>query len=347
MIWFAWRQFRIQALIAFLLLVALAIAFLITGPDVLHAYRTTIVGCRAHNDCQAAKGAILSTYPFLQNLLTESGVLAVLIGIFWGAPVVAREFDTGTYRLAWTQSVSRTRWLAAKLMVGGLATVLTAGLFTLMATWWSSPIDRVRDQPFSLFDTRGIVPIGYALFAFTLGVAIGALVRRTIPAMVATIAAFAAVRLSFLEWVRPHLESPLHGSLNISSSPNAIEIGGGSENPGSWFISSVVKNSAGRIYPRLSSGLNFHPSANGSVTLVGAGRCPNKFPSSQFAGAGGHPSKAMQEALAKCVNSFHLHELVTYQPVSRYWPFQWAELGSYVALSALLITFSVWWIRRR
>ena len=108
---------------------------------------------------QRLTSSFLSTDPFFQNLLTESELLAVLIGIFWGAPVVAREFDTGTYRLAWTQSVTRTRWLASKLFVGGLASVVTAGLFTLMATWWSSPLDRVRDMPFSLFDTRDIAPL--------------------------------------------------------------------------------------------------------------------------------------------------------------------------------------------
>jgi len=159
-IWFAWRQLRVQALIALTLLVALAVAFLVTGQRLVHTYNTAIVGCNARGNCSGSIDSFLSAYPFLQNLLTESGLLAVLIGIFWGAPAVAREFDTGTYRLAWTQSASRTKWLTAKIVVGGLASVVTAGLFTLMATWWSSPLDRVRDQPFSLFDTRDVVPIG-------------------------------------------------------------------------------------------------------------------------------------------------------------------------------------------
>jgi ABC-type transport system involved in multi-copper enzyme maturation permease subunit len=132
MIWFAWRQFRLQALIASGLLLALAIAFLVTGPHLVHAYNTTIVGCKARGDCSGSISSFLSAYPFLQNVLTESVLLSVLIGIFWGAPVVAREFDTGTYRLAWTQSASRTRWLTAKVLVGGLASVITSGLFTVV-----------------------------------------------------------------------------------------------------------------------------------------------------------------------------------------------------------------------
>jgi hypothetical protein len=57
---------------------------------------------------------------------------------------VARELETGTYRLAWTQSVTRTRWLAVKLGVVGLTSVAVAGLLSLMVTWWSSPIDRAN-----------------------------------------------------------------------------------------------------------------------------------------------------------------------------------------------------------
>ena len=58
-----------------------------------------------------------------------------IIGIFWGAPLVARELEAGTYRLAWTQSITRTRWLATKLGVVGLLSMVAAGLLSLMATW--------------------------------------------------------------------------------------------------------------------------------------------------------------------------------------------------------------------
>jgi hypothetical protein len=349
MIWFAWRQFRIQALIAFALLLALAIAFLVTGPHLIHAYNTTIIGCKARGDCNGSTGSFLSAYPFLQNLLTESVLLAALIGIFWGAPVVAREFDNGTYRLAWTQSASRAQWLRAKLLVGGLASAVTAGLFTLMATWWSSPLDRVRDTPFSLFDTRDIAPIGYALFAFALGVAIGALVRRTIPVMALTLAGFAAVRVCFNEFVRPHFAPALHAVTKLElpvAKSGSINLRQGL-NSGDWTISNVVKNAAGKVLPRLGSGFGFQLNANGSTTFVGAGVCPNKIPNIAHSGGNSGPPLAVQEAFSKCVSSFHLTNYLTYQPVSRYWMFQWEELASYVVLSLLLAIFSVWWIRRR
>ena len=128
-----------------------------------------------------------------------------LIGIFWGAPLVARELETGTFRLAWTQSVTRTRWLAVKLGVVGLASMAVAGLLSLMVTWWSSPIDRVNASIVRLVRSARHRPVGYAAFAFVLGVTAGVLIRRTLPAMATTLAAFVATRLLFNHFVLPKL----------------------------------------------------------------------------------------------------------------------------------------------
>jgi hypothetical protein len=116
-------------------------------------------------------------------------LVPAIIGTFWAAPLLTREFEAGTFQLAWTQSVTRTRWLAAKLGVGALAAVAAAGLFSLMLTWWSGPIDTAAPFAkgisitflrlgFVLFPTRGITPLGYAAFAFALGVTAGVLLRR-------------------------------------------------------------------------------------------------------------------------------------------------------------------------
>ena len=122
-------------------------------------------------------------------------VVPGLIGIFWGAPLVARELETGTFRLAWTQSVSRRRWTLTKLALLGLSGIVVAGVCSLLITWWASPLDRLGAGPFSHFDSRGIVPLAYAALAFTLGAAAGAAIRRTIPAMVATLVGFVGIRV--------------------------------------------------------------------------------------------------------------------------------------------------------
>ncbi len=120
-------------------------------------------------------------------------VVPGLIGVFWGAPLVAPELAAGTYRPAWTQGVTRSRWLAVKLGLIGLASVGAAGLLTLVVTWWASPVDRLdalaaaaylpdvsRFQPL-LFSERGVVPLGYAAFAFALGATAGALLPLLFP----------------------------------------------------------------------------------------------------------------------------------------------------------------------
>src|ERR1700722_16269716 len=111
MIWFAWRQFRLQAVVVAAALVAVGVLFLLTGPSMLHLYDTTVVHCRVHNDCGAATTILVSKYNKLFQFMTSfSVIVSALLGIFWGAPLIARELETGTYRLAWTQGVMRSRW---------------------------------------------------------------------------------------------------------------------------------------------------------------------------------------------------------------------------------------------
>jgi hypothetical protein len=149
-------------------------------------------------------------------------VLPALIGLFWGAPLISRELEAGTHRLVWNQSITRTRWLAVQLGLTGLAAMAAAGLGTLAVTWWSSPIDKsAADFPRMaplLFDARGIVPVAYAAFAFTLGVTVGMLVRRTVPAMAITLAAFVAVQVAMPLLVRPHLLPPTRATVEITTS---------------------------------------------------------------------------------------------------------------------------------
>ena len=148
--------------------------------------------------------------------------LPAIIGVFWGAPLVARELEAGTHRLVWTQTVTRTRWLATKVGLIGLAAMAAAGLLSLVMTWWSGPIDRPRSRAGRartgssasrgcrrwMFDARGIAPIGYAAFAFALGVTAGLVLRRTVPAMAVTLAVFVAVQIAMPSWSGPTSRRP-------------------------------------------------------------------------------------------------------------------------------------------
>jgi hypothetical protein len=176
-----------------------------------------------------------------------------------------------------------------------------------------------------LFPTRGITPIGYAAFAFTLGVTAGVLIRRTIPAMAVTLAAFAAIQIAWAAWVRQHLIAPAHKTValtaaNISylgqnGSSNSLTVypPASANSPGSLILATQTLTPDGRVF---------------NAATVPA--CRNQNPN------------GCVQALAP----LHLHDLITYQPGSRFWPLQWYETALFLVLTAVLATICLWRIRR-
>jgi hypothetical protein len=334
MIRFTWMQFRIQALVALCALAIVAVVLGITGPSLLHLFDTSrFTTCGAHGDCSQIANGLLSHDRFLQDLSSVLLVVPALIGLFWGAPLVAREFETGTFRLVWAQGVTRTRWIAIKLAVVALASMAAAGLFSLMVTWWSSPLDRVNPNQFStLFAERGIVAIGYAAFAFALGVTTGLLIRRTLPAMVTTLVGYVIVRLGVTK-LRPYFQAPLTLREKLASTAHGIVQtipGAGAAPPphlGDWVLSSNVVSASGQAFNQA------------------------KIACSIFVRPGESASSAHSAATACMAHartySAGLRDVVTFQPSSRYWLFQSYELAIFLGLAAVLAGVSIWWIRRR
>jgi hypothetical protein len=162
------RQFRVQALVGAILVVLAAVYLVRLGADI-----------RAARDASQLPREYGQTMLFLA---TGLALVPALIGAFWGAPLIARELETGTHRLAWNQSVTPRRWLAVKLTVLGLAGAAVAGTLSALSTWAAGPVDQVAGDRFNaiLFGARGVVPIGYAVFGFVLGAVTGLLVRRTL-----------------------------------------------------------------------------------------------------------------------------------------------------------------------
>jgi len=172
------------------------------------------------------------------------------------------------------------------------------------------------------FVSHGITPLGYAAFAFTLGVTAGALIRRTVPAMAVTLAIFAALQIAMPLWVRPNLFPASHTTVAITgdttlnlyrtNSPHTFTFTLAAEGipgqPWAWIRSSGAADAAG------------HP-----VSTVVPSACS---PAASSSGPGA--------ALANCLTSRGMRIAVAYQPASRYWPLQWAETGIYVALSLAL-----------
>jgi hypothetical protein len=347
MIWLTWRQVRSGALVAVIALLVVAVVAAVTGPHLIHLYDSMVAPCRATGtSCANATNALLDSDRELAGWL---GVLVVavpgLIGVFWGAPLVARELEHGTYRLVLTQSVTRGRWLGTKLALGALASMAAAGLFSLVVTWWSSPLDRANLAPFGSFDKRDIVPIGYAAFAFVLGVTGGLLLRRALPAMAATLAAFVAVRLAVGNWLRPHFATPLRTTTPdslIFSTVNNPKVGPA----GAWVLSTSTIDGAGHVVGRNGEFGNLQITVGSrGVDVHGVGSCSNLVPRAVGTTP---PSRADASALIqRCIHQLRLRDVVTYQPSSRYWTFQWYETAIFVGLALLLGGLCFWWIRRR
>src|ERR1700722_12551560 len=137
MIVFSWRQFRLQAIIGLGGLVVVAIVLAVTGPHLVNVYDTALAACKASGgQSSACNNPVGSTYGAVRIALTALVlVIPALIGMFWGAPLIAHELETGTFRLAWTQSVSRLRWLWVKLGLVGAASMVAAARLSLRETW--------------------------------------------------------------------------------------------------------------------------------------------------------------------------------------------------------------------
>ena len=129
-----------------------------------------------------------------------------LIGAFVGAPVLARELETGTFRYAWTQGFGRWRWTLAKLVPLAVVVTAAAGALSVLFSWYYQPYLAAGNQarslselsPFSsgLFDLRGVAFAAWTLAAFAIGALAGMLIRRVVPAIVATLAAYAGLALA-------------------------------------------------------------------------------------------------------------------------------------------------------
>jgi hypothetical protein len=318
MIWLAWRQFRVQAITAAVALFVFALALAYTGPHLLHLYHASgITACeKAHGDCGPLVDAFSSHYPILHGLGALLIVLPGVVGVFWGAPLVARELETGTHRVAWTQSVTRTRWLATKVAMLGAASVVTVAAFELGIAWWSSPLDKVSGNRFgtAMFAQRGVAPVAYAAFAFALGVLAGTIIRRTLAAMAATFGGFAAVRFVMQQFVRPRLATPFHVSAGVFGRDTATR-------PGDWIVSSRTVTASGQ-----------------SIEIRhGVLRNMCGIPEGDFS----------RGALQSCAQRLGVHQILTVQPAHRYWPFQIAEASIFTVLALLVVGAAFWWTRRK
>jgi hypothetical protein len=317
MMWLVWRQHRKQALALLTGLAVLALVLVPTGRqahDEVAAYdrcldglgTAALVEAQRAGACETLSERFVNTHTSWAFAAILLLFLPLLVGLFWGAPLVAREVEHGTHRLVWTQGVSRTRWMFAKLSLVGGVILIVAIAYTLLVSWWMEPLNGAITSRMSylFFDQQGLAPIGYTLFAVAVGVFAGTLTRKVLPAMAITLVAFLAARIVATMLVRPNIMEPVARTVPVAGETPR------EPNPAlnDWILAADVVNADGTL--RSSGGTQFCEGPGCQAAALGA------------------------------YNRWTLH------PGERYWLFQWVEASLFVLIAAVLLTAALMRVRR-
>jgi hypothetical protein len=333
MTWVTWRQSRIELLIGGAALALVAIFLLWTGLDLRSDYTNLgIASCLVESDrsqlCSETLSDFSNRLDDVLNLAWFLVYLPMLIGILAAAPVIL-DLEHGTYRLAWTQGVSRRRWLGVKI---GLAiAVMTLGSVALMTLWWwwgkpfgSQEFSRNQFDT-SLFDNKGIVLISYMVFAFALCLAAGTILRRSFPAFGIAVVGFNAVRIGIEEKLRPHYLSP-H---KIVEDPSNLTRNSSLDN--AWVINSGPSDALGHMRSWTDPAVI---ECFGVKSSLGPVSAPSDINS----------AVAAQQ---RCFQDHDIYVTTFYHPASRYWIFQGIESAIFLGLAAVLLGLTFYWVMRR
>jgi hypothetical protein len=325
-----WRQHRIALAGVALLLGALTV-WLWTAGSSLHSAYAAATACHPASSPACQNLIVTFNGSATSNFMGNKGpggvllqLVPALIGAFVGAPVLARELETGTFRYAWTQGFGRWRWALAKLVLLGVALAAATAAFGVLVSWYFQPYlgngqqvpGLYQNSPFAnLFSLREVTFPAWTLAAFAIGALAGMLIRRVVPAIVATLAIYAGLAFATAGLLREHYLTPLvTASLNVNL-PGAST---------AWTISQWSTKDG-----------RFAFAGNPPDSLV------NQFCSSI------PPEKIGPLGFAPCLAQHGYTQWTSYQPATRFWPFQWIEGGWLLVLSVLLIAATIWLVRRR
>lgn len=329
MAWVTWRQQRATLISVPAVLAAVAVFLVVVGLKVHHDYAALVHcplvgGQNQSQTCQQLFSDFNSTdWPLGNTCAILIHLAPVLIGAFAGAPLLARELETGTYRYAWTQGFGRERQVIAKLTLVGLTMGLFAGAFGELFAWFFQPFlytEQMNVLTETVFDSRGLVFPAFTLAAFAIGAFFGMLLRRVIPAMAATFGVYLALRLA--AWgVRKYYPVAV-----VTSNTKIFSQFGTPSLPGfPWILSTWVTGPGGQPASRAVTNQVESHLASQSQSMV-----------SQVEN---HPSGGSVPT--------GYTEWNRWIPLSHFWPMQFIEAGWLLVLSAALIAGTVWLVRRR
>jgi ABC-type transport system involved in multi-copper enzyme maturation permease subunit len=337
MAWVTWRQHRIALGGVAVFLGACAIYVWLNGLQLHNAYAAAAA---CHPTASLACSALSSRFHGGAFLFNGYNLQAIppLIGAFAGAPVLAREMETGTFRYAWTQAFGRWRWTLAKLILIAIVVAAAAGAFSVLLSWYYQPTFAARNPALfpipnsslaaTLFDLRGVAFAAWTLVAFAIGAMAGMLIRRVVPAIVATLTAYAGLAFAAGLYLRQHYLAPL-----------------------------VTRNLFSFFFNPPASAFIVHQRWTKDGTTLSQSTM-NQVINSMFQRMMPVMRSSKEGAIAaqKLPTNLHVFHYLTqhgytywtsYQPGSRFWPVQWIEGGWLLTLSVLLIAATVWLVLRR
>jgi hypothetical protein len=322
MTWVAVRLQRTEGLITAFILLLIAALLIPTGIEMANAFHrdglSACVGVNNSNSCANSVASFLLRYGSLGDLVTWLTLVPGIFGVLLAAPFVL-ELENGTYRLAWTQSITRRRWLAGKLGVA-VASALTAALvLTLLMTWWRTPFVKLDGRlENASYDFEGIVVFGYVLFALGLAVAVGAIWRKAVPALIVAYGGYFAARIFVDTFLRKHLVTPLSVTWPASKpGPDLSE---------ALVISAGPSNKAGHYLGGFGPGPALHVAKGTSE------QCIVKLGPNAATGPCPHARGYMH---------------AVYQPASHFWALQGVETAIFGGIGVLLILLAAWWTHER
>jgi hypothetical protein len=337
-IWLTWRQHRSAALVASVLLAGLVAALLVVGNIARERARTVgASGCTDAGACDNALSALHRDFHTIPPFIAALIAVPLLAGVFWAAPMISREYEAGTHRLAWTQSISPRRWILTRIaLVFGVLVAAALGL-GLLTTWTLDPLVGAFGGRYNTawYDTQGIVPAACMVFALAVGVATSALFRRTVPAMAVTLVAYAAarvpvhfVRMDFAGLTTRSFTAPM-SSLLAQRRGAPPDVFAAQLSAGDWIHTTTLSDSFGHIVEPYAVNL-----------AVLQHYCP-KLPS-----RGAIPGPILRDCRAH-LDGITLRETVRMQPASHFWLTQAVEAAIFVGAAAALVTIAVLAVTRR
>jgi ABC-type transport system involved in multi-copper enzyme maturation permease subunit len=296
--WLIWRQHRKQIVFAGIVVALYTLALVLSGVHIVHSYQ------RLADQFSLNDGGIIRYLPH------ATIVVPLLLGLFWGVPLIGKEYEDGTNKLAWTQGITRRRWLSAKLgwMMGVAAvygTVLSAASSYCLRTEYKLGLDQFE---WLHFDIHGLMPIVFAVFAVALGAMIGAWARRVMLALAVTLGIFVVLQGAIGLYIRPHYRSPQISRITQSYST---------------------------------------PLVGGEGTLLSEKKTGPSMPQNEAIWRLGYGFGQEKYYTKGDVRVNTLTTTQRWQPARLFWPFQFVEAGIYLGLTAVLVAATYWLVLKR